>query len=75
MSDDSAPAKPWYRSIAVWGGIFAILPLLGVTGLQFDPTTGDFSGNIYQLWASITAAGGGVAATIGRIRAKARIGK
>jgi hypothetical protein len=68
-------AKPWWQSIAVWGGIFAILPLLGVAGLQFDPATGDFSGNIYQLWASITAAAGGAAAIFGRIRATARIGK
>lgn len=67
--------KRWWKSVAVWGGILSIATALGLAGIQFDPVTGDFSGNIYTLWGSITAFAGGVMAILGRLRAVARIGK
>lgn len=67
--------KPWWRSVAVWGGVLSVLTACGLAGISFDPLTGDFSGNIYTLWGSITGFAGGLMAIVGRVRAVARIGR
>lgn len=67
--------KPWYSSIGVWGGIFSILAATGFTGVNIDFTTGDFTGNIYDLWASIVGIASGGTALYGRLVATRRIGK
>ncbi|BCH22481.1 hypothetical protein [Mesorhizobium sp. L-8-3] len=67
--------KRWWQSVAVWGGVLSIATALGLAGITFDPASGDFSGNIYTLWGSITAFSGGVMAIVGRLRAVTRIGK
>lgn len=69
------PQKPWYLSITVLAGIFMLLNAMGLAGLHVDWETGEFSGNIYVLWGSLSQLAGGVAAIFGRIRATARIGK
>jgi hypothetical protein len=68
-------SKRWYRSVAVWGGVLSIATALGLAGITFDPVTGDFSGNIYTLWGSITAFAGGAMAILGRLRAVTKIGR
>lgn len=65
--------KPWFASRTMWGGIAAVV--LSSTGLaiNIDFTTGDFHGNIYDLWAQIGAAIGGLIAMYGRFHAKTPI--
>lgn len=67
--------KNWYESKAMWGGILAIVFSSSGIALNIDFTTGDFSGNIYQLWAQIGGALAGVMAVYGRMTAKTPIGK
>lgn len=67
--------KRWWESVAIWGGLLSMLTALGLAGIQFDPETGDFSGNIYTLWGSISAFVGGFMAIVGRLRAVTRIGR
>lgn len=66
--------KRWWQSVAVWGGVLSLLTAFGLAGLTFDPLTGNFSGNIYTLWASFSTLAGGVMAIVGRVRATTRIG-
>ena len=65
-----ANAKPWYLSITFLAGVFFVLQGFGV---NIDFQTGDFSGNIYELWASISSMLGGFAVIYGRARASARL--
>lgn len=65
--------KPWYRSKGMWGAILAIVNGLGVAGLQVDPATGDFSGNIYDLGLGLAAAGSGAYAAWGRLKASTKV--
>lgn len=69
------PVKPWWQSLAVWGGILTVLSGLGLTGIQIDVETGDFHGNVYALCASVMNLLTGVAAVYGRVRAVTRIGR
>lgn len=74
MSEHEAQ-KPWWQSVTVLAGIFMLLNAMGLAGLNVDWGTGEFSGNIYALWGSLSQIAGGAAAIFGRIRATARIGK
>jgi hypothetical protein len=67
--------KPWYQSLGIWGSIIAVVMSGTNIALNFDPQTGDFSGNLYQLWPSILATVGGFGAWYGRLRAVTQIGK
>jgi len=67
--------KRWWQSMAVWGGLLSLLTAFGLAGISFDPLTGDFSGNIYTLWGSLTAFAGGLMAIVGRVRAITKIGR
>lgn len=62
--------KPWFASRTMWGGIATVI--LASTGLaiNIDFTTGDFHGNIYELWAQGGAVIGGLIAMYGRFHAK-----
>lgn len=66
-------SKRWWQSVAVWGGVLSLLTAFGLAGISFDPLTGNFSGNIYTLWASFTTLAGGVMAIVGRLRATTSI--
>lgn len=68
-------AKPWWQSVTVLAGIFMLLNAMGLAGLNIDWGTGEFSGNVYELWGSLYGMAGGAAAIFGRFRAKTRIGK
>ncbi|MGO4834292.1 hypothetical protein AB4144_18705 [Rhizobiaceae sp. 2RAB30] len=68
-------SKHWWQSMAIWGGVLSVATALGLAGITIDPVTGDFSGNIYTLWGSVTALAGGIMAIVGRLRAVSRIGK
>lgn len=65
--------KPWFASTTMWGGIATVI--LASTGLaiNIDFTTGDFHGNIYDLWAQVGAAIGGLIAMYGRFHASTAI--
>lgn len=67
--------KHWWQSVAVWGGVLSVATAVGLAGITFDPGTGDFSGNIYTLWGSVSAFAGGIMSIVGRLRAVTRIGK
>lgn len=67
--------KPWWQSITILAGVFMLLNAVGLTGLQIDWETGDFSGNIYDVYASVAQLTAGAAAIFGRLRAATRIGK
>jgi hypothetical protein len=71
----SNTSKRWWQSVTVWAGLFMLLNAAGLAGLNIDFATGDFSGNIYELWASVSGALAGIAAIYGRIRAATRIGR
>lgn len=75
MSEEHTSAKPWWQSLTIWAGLLTMLSSLGFAGLSFDPATGDFTGNIFQLWASLTTTVTGAATVWGRIRATVRVGK
>lgn len=59
----------------MWGGIIALVLSSSGIALNIDFTTGDFSGNIYQLWAQIGGAVGGLLAMYGRLNADKPIGR
>jgi hypothetical protein len=62
--------KPWYQSITIWAGIVQLISGAGLTGLNLDVATGDFTGNIYELWASLSPMATGALTIWGRWRAK-----
>ena len=68
-----ANAKPWYLSVTFLAGVFFVLQGFGLAGVNIDFQTGDFSGNIYELCASISSMVGGFAVIYGRARASARL--
>lgn len=65
--------KAWYQSRTIWGGIItAGLSASGIA-LNFDPATGDFSGNIYQIWQQAGTLIAGLLVMYGRTQATAPI--
>ena len=66
-----ANAKPWYLSITFLAGVFFVLQGFGLAGVNIDFQTGDFSGNIYELWASISSM---VRRLRGHLRSRPRLG-
>ncbi len=72
---ETIEAKPWFKSLTVWSGLLTVLTSFGFAGLAFDPLTGDFNGNVYELAASLTSFLSGAGAIYGRVRAKVRVGK
>ena len=71
---ETIEAKPWWKSLTVWSGLLTVLTSFGFAGLAFDPLTGDFNGNVYELGASLSAFLSGAGAIYGRIRARVRVG-
>lgn len=63
-------SKPWWQSKTVWGGLISVLPSLGIVGVNFDIDTGDFSGNLYDLWPQVVSIAGGGLAIFGRFKAR-----
>lgn len=62
--------KSKFMSKGVWGGALAIL--IGATGLaiNFDPATGDFSGNLYTVGEQVATMAAGALALWGRLSAR-----
>lgn len=62
--------KSKYLSKGVWGGVLVML--ISATGLaiQFDPATGDFSGNLYSVAEQVATLAAGALALWGRFSAK-----
>lgn len=67
--------KHWYQSTVVWAGIFLMLNSIGIAGINIDFSTGDFNGNVYELWSSIGGAIAGAVSIWGRVMATASIRK
>jgi hypothetical protein len=62
---DLADTKVWYASQTFWGGLAAIGAGLGGAYAAYK------AGNMEAMVASLTAAGGGLMAVIGRFKATA----
>ncbi|MER8745890.1 hypothetical protein NKI89_24915 [Mesorhizobium sp. M0309] len=67
--------KPWWQSIAVWAGVFSLLNSAGLAGINIDFSTGDFTGNIHELGASLVGFAASAGMIWGRIRATTRLHK
>lgn len=65
--------KPWWASTTMWGGILAVVLSSSGLALQIDLTTGDFSGNIYDLGTQVGTMIAGIIAMVGRFNAQAPI--
>lgn len=64
---------PWYLSRGMWGGILAVVLSSSGLALNVDLSTGEFSGNIYELSTQVGTMLAGFLAVIGRFNAKAPI--
>lgn len=65
--------KPWYLSSTMWGGIAAVILSSSGLAINIDFTTGEFSGNIYDLGTQVGTLVAGIVAMVGRLRATAPI--
>lgn len=65
--------KPWYLSTGMWGGILAVVLSSSGLALNVDLTTGEFSGNIYELGTQLGGMVAGIIAVVGRFNARAPI--
>lgn len=65
--------KPWWQSVTVLSGVMQLLSGLGMSGLNINFVTGDFDGNIYVLWASVTPLLTGTLTIYGRLKATQRL--
>lgn len=64
--------KPWYRSTTIWAAVVAVLATAaGALGMQAEE--GELNALVDAL-TQVVAAAGAIAAVIGRIVARSRIG-
>jgi hypothetical protein len=62
--------KPWYKSRGVWGSLATLFFAFSGLAIQFDASTGQFSGNIYEIIASVGTGFAGGLSLWGRLAAK-----
>lgn len=65
--------KPWWASSGMWGGILSVVLSSSGLALNVDLTTGEFSGNIYELGTQLGGMLAGIIAMVGRFNARAPI--